>query len=107
MRAVYIISTCINAGILLLAAAAFFRRPAPTRVTARPPLDIQIVEQFATKAEMESRVGALDRKIEDLRVESARRGEKLHQKMNGISRNLYLIAGRLGVKTISTADEEQ
>ncbi|MBU6408983.1 MAG: hypothetical protein KGR98_01220 [Verrucomicrobia bacterium] len=88
-----------------LLAAAFFRRPAHTRVTARPPLDIQTVEQSATTAEVKADLDAVRQKIEDLRFDQSRNSGKLHRKINGISRNLYLIAGRLGVKTIPTSDE--
>ena len=42
----------------------------------------------------------------DLQIERQRTLSNLHKKMNGMSRNLYLIAGKLGLHPLPNADEE-
>jgi len=68
-----------------------------------PPLHEELQ---AVRKEFHDGDEKLDQKIEDLRLEARRSESSMHKKLNGIARNTYLIAGKLGVKTIPTADEE-
>jgi hypothetical protein len=47
-----------------------------------------------------------EKAFEDLQMERQRTLSSLHKKMNGISRNVYLMAGKLGVKPVINSDEE-
>ena len=49
----------------------------------------------------------LEAKLEEFRLEAKRTESGLHRKLNGISRNLYLVAGKLGCKTVPNSDEEE
>jgi hypothetical protein len=48
-----------------------------------------------------------EEQMADLQRDRQRSVEKIHKKMNGISRNVYLIAGKLGVKPLASSDEEE
>lgn len=48
-----------------------------------------------------------EQQFAELQIERQRTLSHLHKKMNGISRNLYLIAGKLGLNPLASPDEEQ
>lgn len=62
--------------------------------------DNELAQAIADEAEKREKA------FEDLQLERQRTLSSLHKKMNGISRNVYLMAGKLGVKPVINSDEE-
>lgn len=78
-----------------------------------PPIEQELK---AVRDEFQSADASLARALKDecckreeafanLTIERARTLGQLHRKMNGISRNVYLIAGKMGITPIPNPDE--
>ena len=102
-----VISSLATFGSCLAMIGMWFQnRKQQSRFIENNPLSIQLVEQFATKTEVRAELDKIKQSVDDLAREQGRKAESMHKKMNGISRNVYLIAGKLGIRTQPSSDED-